>query len=175
MNDAKEYVAGDGNCLFRCVALGVFGDESRHLFVRETVVYRARQELWKSLDGKTCNLFPLGVVYLTGANDAVESVEPNEYLDRMAVPNTFSEEIDVILIQKLFLDVRMTGMCIVRKNCVNRTFGAYNPLEYTFTIFIECERDVHFNVLDVGGARWKGLPRRVEWAEIDEAVYDRLT
>ena len=168
----KEYVAGDGNCFYRCISLGLYGTQERHADVRRAVADRARAAIAR---GDAASLFPLGSVYLTGATDEATAVPPSEFIERyLAVDNTYSEEIDVVLVQKLLLDPLMACVCIFRKGEQSKTFGKVDFDAYNFIIFIECEHDVHFNLLDVGRLQGTTRPRRVLWNAVPRGLKAQL-
>jgi hypothetical protein len=156
-------VAGDGNCFFRCVALGLYGDEDRHGDVRAKTARLAREAV---ANGEAGALFPLGNVYLGGERDDARALGPDEYIERhLSVPGTFSEEIDFVLVQRLVLDPLHVRACIFRGGAHCKTFGAVDLDEYNFVICIECLHDVHFNVIDVERKHFPGsrTPLRVLW------------
>ena len=75
---------GAGDCFFRCIAFGIFGDPEQHDVVRQGTV----QQLCENLDN-----FRAALV----VTERDEEIEVNEYIARMRSPGTFIQgDIEII-------------------------------------------------------------------------------
>lgn len=162
-----ETVSGDGNCLFRCLSLGIFGNQSRHAELRAELAEKIADEIKK---GREETLFPLGHTYLTNPRgDDVRAITPAEYVRQLARLNTWSEEPDVLFAQQLLCGPRSIGIIMLRENQqgqIERHYSLDVKLrDFDMYIYLVCRREVHYEILDVGRKIGTDRPRAVLWCQ----------
>lgn len=159
-----ETVSGDGNCLFRSLSLGIYGTQTKHMDLRAELAEKIKNEV---VNGNQNELFPLGHTYVTNhRGDDVRTLTPAEYISELSVPGTWSDEQDVVFAQKYLCEPRSIGIVMIRKN--NDVFQQSFTLdvkmrEYDSYIYLVCQDEIHYEVLDVGKKNGSNCPRAVLW------------